>query len=273
MYVMHRFCMRVCAVATAGVALGTWGVTAASASGGSATIHPGITGPAGIDAGRGGGLRLSNNDHATGLNARVASSRVFAGYAALVAAGSATTSVASFSVPTLSCTTTDRAIAASTSIETHAPRSLSAAFVFTGCVSGTAVYFPGLVFNGRERDFTSSPFAAGDVIDLITKVSTNRTRVQVTDVTTGVTEKRTVAGARARVALIGDTGWVDSSGKLEHVPDFGKLKFRDCLIDGKTLASLHPQAIQRVNSLGRVQIAIGTLSSTGTAFATRFRHS
>jgi hypothetical protein len=275
MHVMNRFCMRACAVATAGVALGMWGVTAASASGGSATIGSGTPGPAGIAASRGGALRLTINNHAFGPNtAAVTSTRTFAGYQAAVPAGSATVMTGSFAVPTLSCTTAERVIAPSAGVLVNNNRSASASFVFTGCVNGTAVFFPGLVVNGKETDFQSSPFAAGDVIDLTTKVSTNRTRVQVTDVTTGVTQKITTGpGARAGAAFFGDEAAISNSGALLHVPDFGKLKFRDCIIDGKDLAKWRPHAFQRVNSRGTVQIAIGTLSTSGLAFATRFEHS
>jgi hypothetical protein len=265
MHVMHRFFTRTCAVAAAGVALGMWAVPAASASGGGAAIHHGVMGAP----------RFSGNDHAIGVNVKATNNRVFAGYESGVRTGSATVVLASFAVPTLAaCTSTDRAIAPSTAVAVNNFKSASAAFVFVGCVNGTATYYPGLVVNGKEKDFTSTPFAAGDVIDLITKVSTNRTRVQVTDVTTNVTEKITNgAGASARAPSIGDDGWVTSTGALEHVPDFGKLKFRNVTVDGKTLASQHPQAFQRVNSNGTVQIAIGSLSSTGIAFATRFEHS
>ena len=267
MQVMHRFFKDACAVAAAGIALGMFAVPAASASSGaSAATHPRAGGPGGLVA-----PRFTSRDSAIGVNVKATSNRFFAGYQAAVATGSATTVLASFAIPTLTCTTTDRAIAPGTTVAVH--RSLSAAFVFVGCVNGTASFFPGLVVNGREKDFTSTPFAAGDVIDLVTKVSTNRTRVQVTDVTTGVTQLKIRAGGSARVAVIGDDGWVTSAGALEHVPDFGKLKFRNCTVDGKTLASRHPQAFQRVNSLGKVQIAIGSLSSTGIAFATRFEHS
>jgi len=262
MNVMHRFCMRACAVATAGVALGTWGVTAASASGGaSATIHHGA-------------LRFANNDHAFGLStAGVTSTRTFAGYQTTVPTGSATVMTGSFAVPTLSCTTAQRFIAPSAGVLVNNFRSASVSFVFVGCANGAAVFFPGLVVNGKAKSFSSSPFAAGDVIDLTTKVSTNRTRVQVTDVTTGVTQKIIGSGARASAAFFGDDAAFTNSGKLLHVPDFGKLKFRNCLIDGKTLAHWRPRAFQRVNSRGTVQIGIGTLSSSGLAFATRFEHS
>ena len=119
---------------------------------------------------------------------------------------------------------------------------------------------------------SAQQFAAGDVIDLTTKVSTNRTRVQVTDVTTGVTQKIIGPGARASDAYFGDSSWF--FGKtLEHVPDFGKLTFTNCLIDGTALGGWHPQAYQRVNSNGTVQIATGGLWPGGTAFTTHFMHS
>jgi hypothetical protein len=268
MQVMHRFFARACAVAAAGVALGMWAVPAASASsGGSAAIHPRAIGPASIAAGRGGAPRF------TGVGVKATNSRFFAGYENAVPTGSATTVLASFAVPTLTCTTTDRAITPNAGISVDNFKAQSTAFVFVGCVNGAAVYFPGLIVNGREKDYTSNPLAAGDVIDLISKVSSNRTRVQITDVTTGVTELKIRAGNSARATFVGDDGWADSSGNLEHVPDFGKLKFRNCTVDGKTFAHWRPQAFQRVNSLGRVQIAIGSFSSTGIAFATRFEHS
>lgn len=63
---MHRFTMRACAVAAAGIVLGTWAVTAASASaGGRAMIHHGAPG-------RGGALRLAGNERAAGVAAAVA---------------------------------------------------------------------------------------------------------------------------------------------------------------------------------------------------------
>jgi hypothetical protein len=228
----------------------------------------------GAVAGPRGQLRFTSSDHGAGpATATPTNTRTFAGYQATVSAGSATVLDASFTVPTLSCTTTDRAIAPSTGVPENSFKTFSAAFVFTGCVSGTAVYYPGLVVNGTETDYAASPVAAGDVIDLITKVSTNRTRAQVTDVTTGVTQKIIGAGASASAAFVGDEAWGDSSGRLEHVPDFGKLTFKNCLLDAKTLASWHPHAYQRVNSIGTVQITTGGFWPGGTAFTTHFQHS
>jgi len=209
----------------------------------------------------------------TGLSAAApTSTRTFAGYQTAVPAGSATVVTASFAVPTLSCTTTDRAFAADVGVPVNNNKTVSLAGVIIGCSNGTAVSYPSVLVNGTETDYTANPVAAGDVIDLTTKVSTNRTRVQVTDVTTGVTQKIIGAGASASAAYIGDDSWDNSSGQLEHVPDFGKLAFKNSILDGKTLASWHPHAYQRVNSIGTLQITTGGFWPGGTAFTTHYQH-
>jgi hypothetical protein len=258
---MNRFLARACAVAAAGVALSTVAVTAASASaGGGVRIHPGGLSRAGSVAGGAAALRPVSN-------------RSYAGYQAAVTAGSSTVSAASFTVPTLSCTTTDRAIAPSAAVWVNNYKTVSAAYVFTGCVNGRAVYYPGLVSNGKETDHTTTPFAAGDVIDVTTKVSTGRTKIIITDVTTGVTVQHLGRGASANAAFIGEAAWATSTGAREGVPNFGSLAFRNCLIDGTALGGWHPRALQRVNGSGTVEISTGGLWPGGTAFTTHYQNS
>ena len=275
MHVMNRFLTRACAAAAAGVALSTVAVTGASASGGGGVpARPGALGPAGLIAGHAEALWPASNTHAFGRTAAaVTSNRTFAGYQTAVRAGSATVATATFTVPTLTCTTADRAIAADVGVLVNNYKTASLAGVITGCANGTAVYYPSVVVNGTETDYTTTPIAAGDVITVTAKVSVNRTRVQVTDVTTGVTQKIIGAGARASAAFIGNDALFTSSGALLHVPDFGKLTFKNCLVDGQALANWRPYAIQRVNSLGKVQIATGGMWPGGTAFSTHFQHS
>src|SRR5215469_9228330 len=166
---MNRFLARACAAATAGVALGTCVATAASASGGGVPIRHSVLGPASMVAGRGGALRLTREDHTTGrITAAPTSTRTFAGYQTAVTAGSATVAAASITVPALSCTTANRAIAPSAGVPANKYKTFSAAYLFTGCVHGNAVYFPGLILNGKETDYTTTPFSAGDVINLTT---------------------------------------------------------------------------------------------------------
>jgi hypothetical protein len=260
----HAIRMLVAAVAVGGLALS--GLMTAGAA--SATIDaPGTHGPGS------GYFDPHTGSHAIGLEAAApASTPTFAGYQTAVRAGSATVATASFTVPALSCPTFARGIAPDVGVPANNYQTVSVAFLFTGCVNGRPVYYPGLVVNGTETDYTTTPFAAGDVINLTTKVSVNRTRVQVTDVTTGVTKMIIGTGARASAAYFGEDGWY-SSGALLHVPDFRKLTFKNCLIDGKTLASWNPHAYQRVNSHGTVQISTGGLWPGGTAFTTHYQHS
>jgi hypothetical protein len=180
----------------------------------------------------------------------------FAGYQTAVTAGSATSSAASFTVPALSCTMATRAIAPYGGVEAN--KTYSAAGVFTGCIKGKAVYYPALVVNGKETDYTTTPFSAGDAIKFDTSVTTSGTTVQVTNVTKGVTKKLTGPGASASTAFIGDSGWANSTGTaLLDVPDFGTVTFTNCLIDGKALTSRNPGEYLRANPAGIVQIAPG----------------
>src|SRR5262249_43120697 len=95
----HAIRMLATATAVGGLALS--GLMTAGAA--SAIINgPGTHGPGSWHVGPGTG------SHAIG---RITSTRTFAGYQTAVSAGSPTVATASFTVPTLSCTTTDRAIA------------------------------------------------------------------------------------------------------------------------------------------------------------------
>jgi len=274
MHVMNRFLTRACAAAAAGVALSTVAVTGASASGGGGVpARPGALGPAGLIAGHAGALWPAGNTHAFGrATAAVTSTRTFAGYQTGVTAGSATSSAATFTVPTLACTTTPVGITAEAGVANNTTASVAG--VFVGCANGKAVYFPFLVVNGAEANYTSTHFSAGDVINLSASVTTSGFTVQVTDVTKNVSVTNTItgAGASANAAWIGNNAWVTSAGLLDGVPNFAKLTFSNCLIDGTALQSGNPQKYQRVNRSGVVQITTGGFWPGGTAFTTHYQH-
>jgi len=274
MHVRNRFVARACAAAAAGVALSTVAVTGASASGGGGVpARPGALGPAGLIAGHAGALWPAGNTHAFGrATAAVTSTRTFAGYQTGVTAGSATSSAATFTVPTLACTTTPVGITAEAGVANNTTASVAG--VFVGCANGKAVYFPFLVVNGAEANYTSTHFSAGDVINLSASVTTSGFTVQVTDVTKNVSVTNTItgAGASANAAWIGNNAWVTSAGLLDGVPNFAKLTFSNCLIDGTALQSGNPQKYQRVNRSGVVQITTGGFWPGGTAFTTHYQH-
>ena len=99
----------------------------------------------GIAAGRDGALWFANEFGGSigRITTNMTSTRSFAGYQTTVTAGSATSSAASFTVPTLSCTTASRAITSDAGVEVNNYQSFSTAFVLTGCDNGTAFSFPG----------------------------------------------------------------------------------------------------------------------------------
>jgi hypothetical protein len=214
--------------------------------------------------------------HAIGrITAAPTSNRSFAGYQTGVTAGSATSSAATFTVPALSCTTVGRAIFADAGVAANKSKTASIAGVSIGCANGKAVYFPSLVANGTEADYTSTHFSAGDIINLSASVTTTGTTVQVTDTTKNVTVATTITGAGAspNAAWIGDDAAYSGSGSRLGVPNFGKLTFTNCLIDGTALGGWHPQAYQRVNGRGTVEIATGGPWPGGAAFNTFYRNS
>jgi hypothetical protein len=280
----HALRTLVAAAAVGGLALSgvmTAGAASAAARGpgtrgpGSRSVDPGAGSNAislaGLAGGRGGAAR----DHAFGrITAAPTSTRTFAGYQTSVTAGSATSSAATFTVPAVSCTTASVGISADAGVAANNFKSDSVAGVFTGCAKGKAVYFPWLLVNGTEANYTSTPLSAGDVINLSVSVTTSGITVQVTDTTKGVSVTNTItgAGAGANAAWIGDDAWFSSTGTLLGVPNFGKLKFFNCLIDGTALQSLNPQEYQRVNHVGVVQIATGPFSPAPAAFATYYKH-
>ena len=239
--------------------------------GATAVVAPllGLAAPAQAAAGGNGG---SGPAGAPARSPSAINSTVFAGYQATVAAGSATSSGAQYKLPALSCTSAYRGITPVAGVGVNGNTTYSSAFVFTGCHNGKAVYFPALVINGSETNYTTTTVHAGNVIKVSTKVTTKGTTVSVTDATTGVTKKLTGSGASPSVAYVGDSDWV-VNGTILGVPSFGTLSFTSCSVDGKALARAHPARYQRVNSSNVVQITTGALSSTGTAFLTHYKHS
>jgi hypothetical protein len=259
--------MLAAATAVGGLALS--GLLTAGAA--SASIHgSGTHGPGSWS------FHPDTGSHAIGrITAASTRNRDFAGYDTGVTAGSATSSAASFTVPKLSCTTTDRVIAPDVGVAANKNRTESVAGVSIGCANGKAVYFPFLIANRAETNYATVHFSAGDVINLSASVTTSGITVQVTDVTKNVSVATTITGAGAspNAAWIGDDSWYSNSGNRLGVPNFGKLTFTNCLIDGTALGGWHPQAYQRVNGRGTVEIATGGPWPGGTAFNTLYRNS
>jgi hypothetical protein len=201
----------------------------------------------------------------------VIDSSAFAGYQTPVPVGSAS-AVARFKVPRLRCTSAYRGITPVAGLDVGLGVSYSSASAFVGCSHGKALYFPVMVINEKQINFTGTPLHAGNLIVLVTVVTVKRTTVTVTDLSTHVTWKRTGTGAHPSRAFVGDSIWVPPHQLQLGVPDFRTLVFTRCAVNGKALGRWHPAKYQRT-LLGIVQISTGALTSGGTEFPTYFRHS
>jgi hypothetical protein len=110
---------------------------------------------------------------ATRLAQSVIDSTTFAGYQADFSPASATAS-ARFRVPALSCTSAYRGTAPVAGVNVGVL--YSSAFLFTACRHGKAKYFAAVVINGNETNYPRTPFHAGNLIQVSTKVTPGEPR-------------------------------------------------------------------------------------------------
>lgn len=200
----------------------------------------------------------------------------FAGYWSQVSVAGRVSDTGQIVVPRLKCTAANRAIAVSVGLYTtdHRP---SAANLILRCFKGKPSYFPELVVNGSNRNYFKFEARPGDKVVLHISAGPQRTLVSVDDKT--LRFKRSVGGrgsSHVSDPWVGDVGWSNAHKKLEGVPDFGKLRFSDSMLNDEPFGSA--KALQRFNRVtapgtGRVQIETGPFSDFGESFKTVFEHS
>ncbi len=190
----------------------------------------------------------------------------FAGYRLLARDGSWTVT-ASFTVPTVRCTTAARAIAASAGLQAN-NGTVSSASLVIGCGSGVPVFYPSLVLNGKVTNLKGAKVSPGDVIILTASSSGSPNYVQVANQTTKVAARLTFA---PNLPWIGDDGW-SVNGHLLRVPDFGSLRYYNCSVDGSPISSYTWHLYNRVESPGITEISTGAIGTgNGSGFTTTFK--
>lgn len=202
-----------------------------------------------------------------------AKSSSFAGYS-LQGGGEATFTVtASIVVPRLTCSAgPEQAIAPSVGVYTSSG-SFSAASVFVGCYQGKALYFPSLVLDGVNHNYTKLRAEAGDKVAVHVSQGASGTVVSVDDESrTGVKKTLHGAGSQAGSApWVGDSGW-DNPGLLA-VPSFGTVHVSGAMLDGQPFGSAG-QALARWNRVNgtATQITTSAFASNHKSFTTDFKH-
>ncbi len=188
---------------------------------------------------------------------------------------------ASFTVPKIRCGSQFMAFAPTVAVFTsseHRLNNTSGPSLFIGCYQGRARYFPELVVNGSIKNYLRGSEAhPGDKIILYVSESNVGTFVSAVDQTRHFTRSRSGSGSGSvTFPNVADYDWV-RSGRVQPVPNFGKLRFTGAKVNGKPLTAFSSLARydmwSRGTSGGTLNIATGPIASGGEAFNTFFKHS
>jgi hypothetical protein len=186
-------------------------------------------------------------------------------------ASSSSSAATTFTVPSISCATSETSgVIAGSGIFSSVSGWVSAGGIVVGCQSGVPTYSAEAVINNTPSDLDISP-VPGDTVSTSVVVVPGQTQVVVDDVTQGVSQRATEA--------VGMEGTYISNGidaertpDVLPVPDFGVMTFSNTSIDGLTVKAAHGKAINRVTD-GVLQIKTGKLNKAGNGYTETFVHS
>ena len=201
--------------------------------------------------------------------------QAFAGYR--VGQTGATSVVAQFRRPALTCTNADTGIGpgAFTLSGPSDHQQFSFAGIIMGCTGGTIdPSHEALVVNGAETDY-GKPVYLGDQLMVQLTINAKATVAQVSDLTRGhaFVISATGRGEPARLELVGEYAVQDvSSGAQLQVPNFGTLNFSSASVGGSPIGSESPVAYDMETSGKVVQISTGALTATNDGFPSVFKH-
>ncbi|MET8627194.1 G1 family glutamic endopeptidase [Kitasatospora sp. NPDC004669] len=190
------------------------------------------------------------------------------GYAAT---GSGFSSVsASWTEPSATCNSTNDLYAPWVGIDGYGSSTVEQTGVATDCSSGSPVnqaWYEMYPANPVYLSLSSYPVSAGDHITAsVTYAGSSRYTLKLTDSSRGWTYSTTKSlSARrtsAEVIIESPTG---------SYPDFGTLSFTSATVNGKSLGSSSPVALDP-SSNGTYEARTGALGSSGTSFTETFLH-
>jgi hypothetical protein len=191
------------------------------------------------------------------------------GYAAT---GSGFTSVsATWTEPRATCNSTSDLYAPWVGIDGYGSSTVEQTGVATDCSSGSPVnqaWYEMYPANPVYLSLSSYPVSAGDVITAsVTYAGSNRYTMKLTDSSRGWTYSTTKSLSSAKrtsaeVIIESPTG---------AYPNFGTLNFSSATVNGKSLGSFGPAALDP-SSGGTYEARTSALGSSGTSFSDTFLH-
>ncbi|MBO1415600.1 G1 family glutamic endopeptidase [Streptomyces sp. FH025] len=190
------------------------------------------------------------------------------GYAAT---GSGFTSVsATWTEANATCNSTNDLYAPWVGIDGYGTSTVEQTGVATDCSSGSPVHqawFEMYPANPVYLSLSSYPVSAGDVITAsVTYAGSSNYTLKLTDSSRGwtysTTKSLSAQRASAEVIIESPTG---------SYPNFGTLNFTSATVNGKSLGSFKPVALDP-SSNGTYEARTGALGSSGTGFSETFLH-
>ncbi|MEU9043056.1 MULTISPECIES: G1 family glutamic endopeptidase [unclassified Kitasatospora] len=190
------------------------------------------------------------------------------GYAAT---GSGFTSVsATWTEPHATCNSTNDLYAPWVGIDGYGSSTVEQTGVATDCSSGSPVnqaWYEMYPANPVYLSLSSYPVSAGDSITAsVTYAGSNRYTLKLTDSSRGwtysTTKSLTAQRTSAEVIIESPTG---------SYPNFGTLSFTSATVNGKSLGSSGPVALDP-SSNGTYEARTGGLGSSGTSFTETYLH-
>jgi hypothetical protein len=204
-------------------------------------------------------------------------STVIAGYE--VVATRLTTISGQFTIPTLVCGASTSGIGPGVFVTgsfgnpKHPTSGFSGAGTLATCTGGAPTFTIGTIVNSVEKH--SVTVKSGDRLSVAVLETPHRTTVTVRDLTSGAGASDTGAGGKLISALAGSAG-ISVNHVAVGVDRFTPVQFSRVLIQGRSLLSWNPFAIERVRGAGKhqvVQIRPAAINHTRMGFILSFVHS
>ncbi len=195
----------------------------------------------------------------------IAKSTNYAGYG--FKGKSVTKAAATFTVPSITCSSAERGVAAGVFLIGSAPV-FTSALAEAACSGGTAEYGAAIYVN--DTLITSLIVSPNDEIAVTVKESATSSKVTLDDITSGTTQSSGGSGGIATKWFIADDSLVSGSVEL-GVPTFTSNAFTSASVDETALGSFTPRTeYERVKG-STVQL-VPTSITGGQSFNVLFKH-
>jgi hypothetical protein len=205
---------------------------------------------------------------ATGARSAHGHSASFAGYQVTVAATTATTT---FTLPSLTCTSTYSGIVPNITFTNFTTSEFTSAGVYAQCLGGVPNYGASVEINDRFSPLTPT-LNAGDKIKLTLKVSATATTATITDATDGSSVKSTVKGPGGGGSFTGASVGDSAVGSPPApVSQWNKIVFSGTTFNGASLSTYTAAFGSDMYNGATLQILAGNVAANGN-FTTTFFH-